>query len=177
VAGGCVRDDVQIIRIWVLIVCSLIPKISARCSGSNPVAMASVSWQSIRGRSTVGGQAAQAGEVGGAHGAVVQCGPFADQQVRIGGVRPPAVPVLEPLAQDLAGQLAHRPVFAGEAQPPAGEFGIAELQCPDRGGPGRVQGGEDDADEGLRGGRRGDGALRGAWRPVAARPAGRAARA
>jgi len=79
-----------------------------------------------------------------------------EQQVRVGGVRPAALPVLEQLAQHLAGQLAHRPAGAGQVQPPAGEVGVVELQRPDRAWPGCVHGGQDQAEACLRGGRRGD---------------------
>ena len=118
-----------------------------------------------------GGQSAQVADPGGADRPGAQCAVLADQQVGVGGVRPAGAPVIQPLGQQPAGEVVQRPGAPGDGDPPVPEIDVVQLQGADLAGPGSVDGGQRDAQPGLRGGGGLDSAgdLR---RSAAARPAG-----
>src|SRR5260370_14964444 len=72
----------------------------------------------------------------GGHG-----GLLVDDQVRVGGARPPVAAVLVPAQQQAAGQVIERPDPAGNGQSPVADVDVVEVQVPDGLGPGRVPGG------------------------------------
>src|SRR5258708_24317275 len=95
----------------------------------------------------------------GGHG-----GLLVDDQVRVGGARPPVAAVLVPAQQQAAGQVIERPDPAGNGQSPVADVDVVEVQFPDGLGPGRVHGGQREREaggggDGGGGGRGGTGRL------------------
>src|SRR6266851_4304405 len=87
----------------------------------------------------------------GGHG-----GLLVDDQVRVGGARPPVAAVLEPGQEQVAGQVIERAGPAGDGQLPVAEVDVAGVQFPDGLGPGRVDSGQREREAGGgRDGRRG----------------------
>ena len=81
-------------------------------------------------------------------------GPAADEQVRVGGVRPACLPAGEPVEQDLIGEVVKRPGLAGDGQAAVAQVGVAELDGADLRRPGGVHGCQGHEDPGVRGGGR-----------------------
>src|SRR5260221_3489631 len=79
----------------------------------------------------------------GGHG-----GLLVDDQVRVGGARPPVAAVLVPAQQQAAGQVIERPDPAGNGQSPVADVDVVEVQFPDGLGPGRVHGGQREREAG-----------------------------
>ncbi|MFI5828549.1 hypothetical protein ACIA6C_15020 [Streptomyces sp. NPDC051578] len=72
---------------------------------------------------------ARAGRVGGL---------VVDQQVKVRGVRPPASPVVQPVRQELQGEVVERPGGSGDGQPAVAEIDVVEHAGGDLGDPGGV---------------------------------------
>ncbi|HLM87986.1 MAG TPA: hypothetical protein VK284_02990 [Streptosporangiaceae bacterium] len=65
-----------------------------------------------------------------------------DEQVRVGGVRPPGAPVAEPVEQDLAGELVDRADPPGDDEPAVAQVDVVEPGSADGAGAGGVDRGE-----------------------------------
>ncbi|MFI2765031.1 hypothetical protein ACH5A3_40395 [Streptomyces echinatus] len=94
-----------------------------------------------------------AGAAGGVDGLVV------DQQVEVRGVRPPAAPVLQPVQQQLQGEVVERADASGDGQPAVAEVDVVEHEGGDLGDPGGVDRCEGEDEPRRRGGGRRDGAV------------------
>lgn len=80
--------------------------------------------------------------------AVVECGVPGDDQVWVGGVRPAVASVVQPVEDDLVGEVVERADVPGDAQAAVAEVDVVEAELADGLGPGGVDGGqrEDDSD-------------------------------
>jgi hypothetical protein len=65
-------------------------------------------------------------------------GLLAEDDMRVGGVRPARAPVAEPVEQDLPGEVVERANAAADGEPPVTELNVVEAQFADGLGAGRV---------------------------------------
>lgn len=72
--------------------------------------------------------AAQVEDPGGADRTMVERAVVADQQVRVGGVRPAIAPVIEPAEQDVVGRLVERPSCSGDGEASVAEVDVAVIR-------------------------------------------------
>ncbi len=97
-----------------------------------------------------GGLSAQLADPGGADRARAERAFAAQQEVEIGGVRPAGPAVVQPLGQQSAGEVVQRPGPSGDGDPPVAGIDVADLQGADLAGAGGVDGGQRNAQPGLR---------------------------